>query len=199
MSEPAPTPPEKSGPRFDRSDFISFAALFISIVGTLLGFRETTLLSQQQAVMQEEKSASVWPYLKAQKKFELNGDTLTATLTLLNKGIGPAIVGDLEYRFMDREASLLEIEDLIEKRWPETETLILYRVDAFEDIIAPGEENILYKIRVVGSGNGIQYLTFLQNQLSAKLCYCSVYGDCWQLGDSDRPLRTNTCGARLDL
>ncbi len=88
---------------FDRSDYIAFVALVISLVGTLVSVRETQILYEQQAVMVAEKSASVLPYVSVKKIADVRGDTAVhLSLNIVKDGIGPALLNTLSLKFKGR-------------------------------------------------------------------------------------------------
>ena len=55
--------------RFDRSDLMSIIAVLISLGALGVSLFEANIMRDQQQIMQEQKRASVWPYLDAASQF----------------------------------------------------------------------------------------------------------------------------------
>ena len=81
----------------DRSDIIAVFALLISFLTFGIGVYETRIMSKEQKMMQSQQEASVWPYLEIKRDFS-QGLENRITISVINKGVGPAILNSIEKR-----------------------------------------------------------------------------------------------------
>ena len=167
-----------------RITLVSGAALALSVAALLVSVLEVSAIRAEQRVQ-------VWPYVQLDTRYSADGYAIVAT----NKGIGPARVRSVEVSF-DGDV----VDDL--------DQLI---VDSI------GAENAfsyeLYKTRnptrsVMSADEGISLFAVpweertrrlaevWTDRVSVKLCYCSVYDDCWQTQlDGGEPSEVQSCDA----
>ncbi|MTB50144.1 hypothetical protein [Lewinella sp. W8] len=201
MSENAPAPPR------DRSYYMALIAIIISLVGTGVSIIEAKILRDQQALMVQESSASVWPYISVNKSIgttvTAEGFTPTLALSLKNGGIGPAILSPRTIIFRGKTFSDSDAFNVfLEKTYPGLS--LIFNVDIMDDggIIPASETIAVLGMMLMGTAEGIEKLDLLSeisDDLELSLCYCSVYEECWQLTEDTHPERAEDCALKVNL
>jgi len=69
---------------------MAILAVIISIGAFAVSVYEARIMKDQQAIMQSQQKASVWPFLEADVKFDFDSSRSTAILDIKNNGVGPA-------------------------------------------------------------------------------------------------------------
>lgn len=168
----------------DRSDFIALIALFISLGAFGVSLYEANILKSQQAMMQEQQRASVWPYLECSTKYTYDNNLVNIQVDIVNKGVGPAKVEQSTWwlqkqKIDDYSTFTTQLKSLLPSH-------LEYDLEygSPDGILSPGDRQ-----RVIS----IQGPRFVQDQsvfrkldLQYQICYCSIYGDCWTLKDSSK-------------
>jgi len=168
----------------DRSDFISLMALIISLGAFGVSLYEANILKSQQAIMQEQQRASVWPYLECDANFVYDNETVMMTMTLVNKGVGPARIERMNWsledqkidsyaKFVKKSKSLLPVDLNFELEYGTP-----------EGILSPGDQQKVFSIQ--GPRFKDDQSVFREFDLQYQLCYCSIYGDCWTIKEEDK-------------
>lgn len=170
--------------RIGRGNILALVAIVISLSALGVSVLEVTSLQDQQ-------KASVWPYLELSQNYSGQG----FEVTVANKGVGPALLGDVAFVHEGKRLeSSADLDALIASVvGPERAfSYDTYRSrDPSNSVLSPGETTILFAVPwtadtrafVKGVGNGI----------SAQGCYCSVYDECWQVKMNDVPEPTKAC------
>jgi hypothetical protein len=190
-SAPASAPEDtvrKPGFAFDRSDLIALIALVISLLGTMLAYRETSILGEQQLLAQEQqqlaldqKAANVWPYISISFEFGQSSDTtMDLQFDIINDGVGPALISET-YLLLDGER--IEIDSIaaaVQHAYPQLRPELTY-YSRFEDgILRPADLTSLFTLRFQENNPMRSVVTELADRLDLYCCYCSVYGECWR-------------------
>ncbi len=150
---------------------LAFAAIFISICALVVSVYQTRMLSQ-------EKDASVWPYLRIENSW--GGDYFI--LSVVNNGIGPAIIKDMHYKMDD--STFTRIHHL-------TDYILINQPDTAYQNTGYGYSNIEPEGTAIRAGERKEILKFegiddigeiispyLRN-IEISIDYCSVYKKCW--------------------
>ncbi|MEM8528723.1 MAG: hypothetical protein AAGG68_29075 [Bacteroidota bacterium] len=167
-------------PNFDRSDLIAILALFISVLGTIVAFRETSILSKEQEMNQRNQAASVWPYLDTSYSYDYRDSLYTTTMILENKGVGPALLNKAELVSQTDTFTFGQAANYLNALTGTTAFFQLQSTDIGSGIISAGDRVQLLKI--TGKTDQISFPEFQAafNQFQLSLCYCSVYQQCWR-------------------
>ena len=177
LTEPTPT----TNPPLDRSDYIALIALAVSLVGTLIGIRETNILREQQQLAAAQQSATVLPYVATENELNyLNDSTVLYTLQLTNEGVGPAIIADLRLQFDDRDV----LVDSLMRRIKADPTAgpnvsMAYLNSSTGGFIPAGATERLFALELAGSPT-ISAIRSFAERFDLHVCYCSVYNECWR-------------------
>ena len=157
----------KKNSRFNR--LFSLAAIILSFVAILVSVLEVSTLRTQQ-------KASVWPYITIEEGYSGSG----FVLRLQNKGVGPALIGDVAFLYDDEPVE--DIDALIaEIVGPEDAfSFDLYGMtNASREVVSAGETVTLFSVPwedrtrlLVDTWNG---------RIDIRTCYCSIYTDCWDV------------------
>ncbi|MEL7110000.1 MAG: hypothetical protein AAGL99_12105 [Pseudomonadota bacterium] len=167
-----------------RGNLLSLVAIVISLSALGVSVFEVTSLKDQQ-------KASVWPYLEVAQSYSGTG----FEVTISNKGIGPALLGDVG--FVHNGQRLTSSDDLdaliLETVGPERAfSYDTYRArDASNDVLAPGETATLFGVPWTADTRA--FLEGVGGGISAEGCYCSVYKECWSVKMGELPERTKVC------
>lgn len=170
--------------RFGNGGILSIIAIVISLSALGVSVFEVTSLKDQQ-------KASVWPYLEVSSSYSGEGFEVTVT----NKGIGPALLGDVvlthegENITSTDELDALIVESIGAERAFSYDT---YRArNASNSVLAPGEEVVLFGVPWTTDTRA--FIEVVGQSTTANGCYCSVYDDCWTVGGGNLPEPTREC------
>lgn len=175
---------ENQHKRSSNGTLISLIAIVISLSALGVSVFEVTSLQGQQR-------ASVWPYLEVSKSYSSEG----FRVSISNKGIGPALLGDVKVFHNRSELASSDdldafiIETIGEDRAFSYDTYSAK--DASEDVLAPGDVAVLFG--VPWTENTRTFVERTGEGFRAVGCYCSVYGDCWSFETDQAPRPTKAC------
>ena len=154
--------------------FIALAALVVSVSAVAIGLYEA-------ALQRRHDRAEVWPHLEVTTFTMRTG----ATLSIENRGIGPALVKSIVVTLDGKRAH----------NWNEVLTALLGHAPPApfsnstisESVLRPGD-----KVTLVGLPNEDMPPGFWQSvgRVGLSLCYSSVFGESWLLHDTHVGQRT---------
>lgn len=180
--------------------YLAILAILISLVGTGVSIFESQILREQQEIMLAEKAASVWPFVRLAFNSSQTDTTYTIGATFINKGVGPAVIGDIELFFQGEPIAASEIFEKIKEAYPEmrlgTSTINLSNG---RFVVSPDEEKEMYRLTYFVESTSPLGLVELLTSIRIEACYCSIYGDCWGLDNSEEAYSVEECAARLEL
>ena len=135
----------------------------------------------------EHQKLSVQPHLEVRFHFLEN----ISGYELINNGLGPAkitsfrvFIDNIEYYHWERIRSEFNLKDSMHWSWPTENSYIM-----------PSEEFTLFAFQRK-SDSAIKLENDLRKKINIKLCYCSLYNDCWSYllkFDSDVEKAVKTC------
>lgn len=195
--------------RVDRSLLISLVAVAISLIGTVVSVYEAGVLSDQQKLQAEQKSASAWPYVAIDRDVSSVSDSIaTLKFTAVNLGVGPAILGDVNYLYRGQGYESYNIdnairEDLTDLNQKDGKNFQVYSTQNWQidSLVLPPEKDVsIVTLRIVGGKDyvSMDVANSIANQVSIQFCYCSVYGDCWYRGKSIAPEKNPDCSSYIN-
>ncbi|PHI20969.1 hypothetical protein CEQ90_04590 [Lewinellaceae bacterium SD302] len=206
MQQEQPPQKEKTEPtksywdriNLDRSDIIAMIALAVSLIGTLVAVRETSILQQQQEVAMAQKSASVLPYMSTNLNLSYKNDSLlTVTFSMANDGIGPAFLADLQLYYDSVAVDADELADQVHSLHPELRIFNRQSNMMTDGVIPAGKEILIFELTVDISNIPLALLDEIGDKFMVTMCYCNVYGDCWKYQDNDWAIPTESCGEEV--
>jgi hypothetical protein len=158
---------------------MSASATLIAVVALATGVYQAKL-SRDQA------KAQVWPYL-----ISGNSGEEGYSRVVQNVGLGPAIIGAFE----------LHVDGHPVRSWKEMADSLHIplsfrgsRTTTFRHgMVLPVASQDLHLIELPDS-NDIRLIRSKAGHIQTVICYCSLYGDCWELrGTIDEPAKVKKC------
>ncbi|MGA9341543.1 MAG: hypothetical protein WBV61_04350 [Rhodanobacteraceae bacterium] len=138
-----------------------------AIAAIVIGLVAVAVAAYTAVVQREQVRAQVWPYLIS------GNDDLTQSLTVNNKGVGPAIVRSVQLRINGKPQTdwnhALAALGLPPHHF--IQSTINY------DVLSPGEE--LQVIRFPDQGLWQRFGSAASDRLAMDICFCSTLGECW--------------------
>jgi hypothetical protein len=139
----------------------------------------------QAKLSREQAKAAVWPYL-----IQGNSSNSGYARIIQNVGLGPAIIKSFEVR----------VDDLPVHSWKEAADSLhitlsgrgMKSTTIRAGIVLP--TGPLVEVVEYPDSADARALSGLRDRLDTRLCYCSLYGDCWSASGADlEPKATKRC------
>ncbi|HMQ62263.1 MAG TPA: hypothetical protein PKE06_16420 [Flavilitoribacter sp.] len=143
--------------------FTSFCALGISIY--------------QSVILRNEQYAAVWPYIEPTVTYTNH----SFALNIQNKGTGPAIIKNVSI-FLNGEPVndyRAFLVDLLHQ-----DQFQSLSISSLKNSVLAIQENVTM-LQAEFPDSVVIVTTDFQERSSIKICYCSIFGDCWQYTDGD--------------
>jgi hypothetical protein len=163
----------------------------IAVCALLVSTITAGAMVYQTRVLQDQFSATVWPYLSV----SMNYTPEYVQVRLINEGVGPALIRSAQVvvdgKPLGRWDSVLSA---IFKQRVHATHIELTSVDSSTAIRA-GEELTLLRIDTHSNAVG----QILKHNMTLKFCYCSINSRCWNLVSSTQsahasiPVMARTC------
>lgn len=170
--------------------------LFVAAPAFLISIAVAYFTFVQAEATQKMQVASVWPRVDYVTSNRTQDGTPRITLSLVNKGVGPALVRGMEIRYRDQpHSSLAGLLKACCSENPEDLSFSLGSING--EVLRPGEEAMFAQIDPAGVTPEV-WERFNRERLNLKfrICYCSVFDDCWVAGwDSAEPRTVKRCPA----
>jgi hypothetical protein len=155
---------------------LTFAAMFISCLALTVSIVQTRIL-------QKQSQAAVWPRIDIWDSY--GGDYYI--LEVVNQGVGPAIIKNIEYAFRDTVLySVVDLikyigkQDRISRNGDDISINFGYSEIMKGRVIKPSEAIEIYNAKdSIGVRLGFEYF----EELDIKIEYCSIYEHCWKFED----------------
>jgi hypothetical protein len=153
--------------RLDRDLVVALASLVVAVSAVVVSVSQTRLMRRQA-------EASVWPRL-------VLGVSQTADsvhVTVRNAGVGPAQLRWAQLLWRGTPlSSVRALMDSLPTRTGETFTGRNFGIGTMTGaVFTPAEEKVLFYI----AGSIVGPLTAAAAETALRMCYCSVYDQCWQ-------------------
>jgi hypothetical protein len=152
----------------------------------------------QSIVMRRTLEASVWPRVEWENSnYDAERRVNAITFAVANRGVGPARITRVEIlregKKVGNENALL-LDCCIDGETAETRSATLRRLTEQGDLmtftstldgaaLTPGQERVLFEFeRPVEHSPALAVwdrLNTIRDQLDLRVCYCSVFDDCW--------------------
>ncbi|MEQ9403753.1 MAG: hypothetical protein RIM99_09225 [Cyclobacteriaceae bacterium] len=159
---------------------IAFGVVLISVCALVVSIRQTTIMSEQRALMHQQAKAAVWPRLAMSvgKSHSIEDNSVTDyRITVSNAGVGPAIIKYVNVSFKGQPVS--NWWELFRK-FEMDENIPLYITNSTisQSIIRQGDD-----LRILSLGDNLPLAQeFLKNSgdITFEIFYESIYGDMWK-------------------
>jgi hypothetical protein len=168
-------------PAKSRRNWDALAAVVASLIGFLaLGVSGYTAYVQRQQVR-----AQVWPWLVA------GNNDLDHSVTIYNKGVGPAIVRSAQV-FVDDKPQPNWNQVLDALRIPKPHEF--YQSTINPNVLSPGEQEQM--IRFSDKDVWQAFRAAAVDHVAMNICFCSSLNDCWMYSDR-HPVGYKAAAAQL--
>jgi hypothetical protein len=157
--------------RFDPDMVVAGCAILISLFALVVSVMEVRIMREQQRM-------AVWPRLVASVSSEAG-----FTVKVRNHGIGPALI----------ESVVVTVDGRPQRRWgPAVRALVGLPEGGFDyarsythstvngQVLLPGAS---IDALTIAPGAGADSAAAHGARLGVRVCYCSVYGECWRVTD----------------
>lgn len=151
---------------------VAAPAMIVSAAIAYFAFEQADATKKMQVT-------AVWPRVTyASSNMDEEGEA-DITLTLLNKGVGPAIIRGMRVQY--RGTSHLDFRSLLEACCTEDSTKLSVGIGTINgEVIRPGESMLFAVLpKVDKNADAWERFNAERFQLKIATCYCSVFDDCW--------------------
>lgn len=168
----------------------------MALIAIVLSIAAVAISVFEVSAMREQYTASVWPYVAVEKSYSADG----FTISIANKGVGPAVIGAVELRVADTPVTAVGsfFEKFFAARaaddayYAEENVINYYDYrsgDASYSVLAPGEKSVLFGLPWKTNRIRTERLVedILAEGVNADVCYCSLSGECWT-AELNKPL-----------
>jgi len=180
MPELPPSPEENTLAAVDRR--VRWDAL-AAIIAALIGLLALCVSGYTAYIQRQQVRAQVWPYLIS------GNNDLTQSLTVGNKGVGPAVVHSVQVRIDGKPQT--DWNHLMAALGLPPHHFIQETVN--HDVLSPGEE--MQAIRFPDKDLWERFHAAALDRMAMDICFCSTLGECWisenrnLIGSSSMPLQ----------
>lgn len=162
-----------------RPDFI------VAMLAVVIGVCTMFVYIYQANIMSKQMHSSVWPHLQTNVSESEKG----IMISVHNKGIGPALVKSTYVivdgkTFSDSKANMDSIAMLLTGKM----NLLNGYTNVKDRVISANEEVRFIEITDTASV-ALFNKAMVGHTIRIKICYCSVYGDCWTVSG----IKTTPC------
>ena len=186
LAERPEGPPPRSA--MDRAarwlPYFALSNLLVSAPAFLISIGVAYFTFVQAEATEKMQVASVWPRVTYTNLNASQGERSRITLTLSNKGVGPAIIGGLQVKYRGR--AYTEPRALLAACCGAAGSKLGLGLSSVPgEVLRPGEEMMVTQLNARGTPPDV-YARFNRERrdLKISICYCSVFGDCWVDEDS---------------
>ena len=169
----------------DRLSRAERADRVLSLAAGLAAITAVVVSLYQASLAREQLRASAWPYLAQSNSFSAGQPYLR---NVSNEGVGPARVRSFSVLVDERPVSTWNAA--VHALTGEGEPALVYSSFGRGKVLPPGATRTLLSLP-----SGPRASTFwqqAQTRLVTRVCYCSVYDECWQADSREnepRPVR----------
>jgi len=191
--------------KWDFSILIAMIAVLISTLSAYISFKESKIMMEQQKIALSQQETSVWPYLENTTQNSYKDDTECIFRYIIeNKGVGPAIIDDVKYKFDGKEIAPWRLNIELHEKYGHIADITQTQSDNLNKaVLAPGETHSVITERIVIKGNSDISIYNILNEIGdlyiLDYCYCSVYGKCWEVTGMDYVAQSEKCEFRIEI
>ncbi len=173
--------------------------LLIAFFAVLISAAAAGVAAYQTWVINEQFSATVWPYLDLDATYE----TGRVQLSLRNDGLGPALIRSAELRVDGKSG--MTWKDLFTQLPHPRHGRFGGSLSSIGDgsVIRPGDSHTLVDMRGSLPPPPVLAAWEASHRVELVVCYCSLLQRCWQVtlitGKTNDPQNVRTCGPPTTL
>lgn len=167
--------------KFWTSDkLVGIVAIFISLITLIIFVKQTNIMEKQSRL-------SVMPYLLIETSD--NGLEKTFTIDIVNYGVGPAIIEEIQILY-NKKTYTMDFHEFAISQFPEMDSINIINSSSIDPGLAISSEGVRTMIKVGGTED--DYTKFLQlfskiladDGFDYMIKYRSIYNDHWIIRDS---------------
>lgn len=162
ITEPATSQPKKRNRLFSTEFIVALSAIVVSIMTMFV-------YVYQAKIMREQQHSSVWPYVE----WDMEISNEEFEVTVINKGVGPAIIRSTSLKFDGQPVAPLEY---LRKVVGNMDSMYSYHATIDQRVLAAGEKMTM--VRGAGNFQG-RISSNVYDRTSYEICFCNIYGECW--------------------
>ena len=156
--------------RIEPEMIVAVAAVVVGVCALGVSLFQASIMREQQAEMRTQRLAEVWPHVEFGTSY--NGESYR--LLAMNSGIGPARIESVRILLDERPfTDWSELLGAIAGR----EAYNFQHSQLGGRVLPPGE---MLESLVVTEPSLVDSLNARSDGITAEICYCSVYDECWQ-------------------
>ncbi|MFY0687196.1 MAG: hypothetical protein JXQ90_08530 [Cyclobacteriaceae bacterium] len=146
--------------------------VLVGIIAITINIITVTVYVYQTSIMQSQQHASVWPYLEWNAAYnQMDGFTLKVS----NKGIGPALIKQVNMSIGGEEINTL---DSLYMRVLGT-TFFPHLEGSIDNRVLPAGQSVRLIVSTDPLWSEKFYYQLLEVPFEMEICYESIYGDQW--------------------
>lgn len=151
---------------------LAVPALIISVGVAYFAFVQAEATDKMQV-------ASVWPRVTYVTSNQDEDGTRRITLSLINKGVGPAVIRGMELRY--RGKAYTGFRELLDACCAQPGDMSAIGIGSINgEVLRPGEEMMFALLEPEGTdAETYDRFNIERRELQIGVCYCSVFDDCW--------------------
>jgi hypothetical protein len=166
----AERPNSKPARRLSPDMIAALSAVLIGVCALGVSLYQATIMREQSELMRAQQKASMWPNVAVENSYR--GDAFR--LRLVNTGVGPAKIGPVRVTFDQKPIHTWT--ELILGVHPAQQ--VHYEHSKVGGRVLPaGDFETVLEVSDPATADAVRTQI---DRLAIEICYCSIYGDCWQ-------------------
>jgi len=167
----------------DAEMITALSAVFIGVVALIIG-------AYQAKVASDQRSASVWPYLEITRH---SSEGKYYSFQITNKGVGPALIKSMD----------VLVDNKPMKGWTSAYRAMINEDINIKSIYSTTNKAVIavQETRKMSDVKDKDVITLLQkvpDNIEIKVCYCSIFKDCWLSGRGIVTTEVSSCDNLLN-
>ncbi|SOB80544.1 hypothetical protein SAMN06297144_1114 [Sphingomonas guangdongensis] len=169
---------------------VGVPALIISLVVAYATF-------VQAGATQRMQQAAAWPIVAARTTNYTTAGERVVALSLVNDGLGPALIGPVEVRYRGRAVATPTALLAACCGYRAGQTMQLRGTPIVQTALRPGQEVSFIGVPGVPANAGlVDRFDAARRHVTVRACYCSIFEECWTIaGEQAKPQRVAQCPA----
>ncbi|MBB5204913.1 hypothetical protein HNQ51_002232 [Inhella inkyongensis] len=158
-------------------------AIVVSVISLFLAIHHGQVMKEMADANARMVTATSWPWVSTATGNMTGQGEFAITLSVMNKGVGPARIQGIEMRYGDKViASAQELLKLCcgDPREAGRRDFVDITSTVNGEVLAPGER--IEMLRVPREGSNREAWELLNKErfkVKTRVCYCSVFDECW--------------------
>lgn len=182
--------------------FVSLAALVTAVAAVVITLEQTKVMREEAELERRNARISVMPSIWVGTHIGDSEEGGYFKVVLTNKGLGPAVVESFNVTYKGEPVG--NWDELARRVAANVESTKSFENDTLTSARSPVSPGLMLEaggvaepLRVYGrnEAEGLRVLLRGAQDLRIRLCYCSLYGDCFETQLFRRPLEVDACEA----